>query len=229
MKSKIGLLGGIGPESSAKFYDLLIKRSQTGIKSNTDYPHIILESIPAPELLLENPDLTMYKEGIKNIEKSGADFIAIVCNTAYVFLEEFKSLVKVPIIDLNNETEKVLKQNKLNSITIFGSKRTIDNLFHFKDITIDKISEEDSNLIEDIILKYNAGINKEALENQFIKIMEKYPDKNILIACTELSTILKNKGLKYLDTFDILLEATLEKSNSPNIQTFKIPSSLKFL
>jgi aspartate racemase len=212
MKSKIGILGGIGPESSAKFYELLIKKVQIKkIKSNLDYPHIILESIPAPELVLKNPDLTMYKDAIKNLENAGADFIVIICNTAYVFLEEFRNLVKIPIIDLNKETENVLKTNKVKSILIFGSKRTIDNLFHFKDIVIDKISDEDSKIIDKIILEYNTGANKEALENKLVKIICKYSNKNILIACTELSTMLKNKNLKYFDTFDILLDSTINK------------------
>lgn len=216
MKQKIGILGGIGPESSARFYEILIKRVQAQkIKSNIEYPHIILESIPAPELLLENPDLTMYKEAVKNLEKAGADFIVIICNTAYVFFEEFRKLVNIPIIDLNQETEWFLEHNKIKSITIFGSKKTIDRLFHFKDIILEKISSEDSKTIDNIILEYNQGKNKELLEKQIIKIVKKYSDKNILIACTELSIMLKNKSLKFLDTFDILINATFKKWENP--------------
>ncbi len=52
---KIGILGGIGPEATGHFYLKLIKRLQeTGrIKRNTDYPQIIINSIPAPELVDE--------------------------------------------------------------------------------------------------------------------------------------------------------------------------------
>jgi len=107
MKPTIGILGGLGPESSALFYKSLIEKVQSlNIKSNTEYPHIILESIPAPELLLENPDLNMYKEAIKNLENAGADFIITVCNTAHIFNNQFKKFVNVPLIDVNEETEK---------------------------------------------------------------------------------------------------------------------------
>ncbi|MCX6811908.1 MAG: aspartate/glutamate racemase family protein [Candidatus Berkelbacteria bacterium] len=212
MKPKIGLLGGIGPESSAKFYELLIKKVQSlGVESNTEYPYIILESVPAPELFLENPDLTMYKQGVKNLEKAGANFIVIICNTAHIFINEFKELVNIPIIDLNKETEKVLKRNKIKSITVFGSRRTINKLFRFQDILLHKISAEDSKVIDEIILKYNRGENKRKLEEKFVKIINKYSQKDILIACTELSTISRNRGLEHLDTFDILLDATLKK------------------
>lgn len=212
MKPKIGILGGIGPESSALFYKQLIQLVQSkDIKSNTEYPHIILESIPAPELLLQNPDLSIYKEALKSLQKAGADFIVIVCNTAYVFVDQFENIVDIPILDLNKETKKILDKNNLKKITIFGSKKTIDKLFHFDNIKNEPISEDESEIIDKMILDYNSGKNKKELEKQLINIIKKYPQKNVLIACTELSTILKKAGLKYLDTFDILLDATFQK------------------
>lgn len=212
MKPKIGILGGIGPESSALFYKQFIQLVQSkNIKSNIEYPHIILESIPAPELLLKNPDLSMYKEALVNLEKAGADFIVIVCNTAYVFIDQFENVVDIPILNLNEETKKILDKNEVKKITIFGSKKTSDKLFHFDNIEIESISESDSEIIDKIILDYNAGINKRELEKQLINLIKKYPQKNVLVACTELSIILKNAGLKYLDTFDILLDATFQK------------------
>ncbi|MCD4760053.1 aspartate/glutamate racemase family protein [archaeon] len=212
MKPKIGILGGIGPESSALFYKQLIQLVQSkNIKSNTEYPHIILESIPAPELLLKNPDLSMYKETLRNLEKAGADFIVIICNTAYVFIDQFENLVNISILDLNKETKMILDKNNVKKITIFGSKKTTDKLFHFDNIKIESISENDAAIIDQIILQYNSGKNKKESEQQLINLIKKYPQKNVLIACTELSTILKNTGLKYLDTFDILLNATFQK------------------
>jgi len=212
MKPKIGILGGIGPESSALFYEQLIKLIQSkNIKSNTEYPYIVLESIPAPELLLKNPDLSMYKEALRNLQGAGADFIVIVCNTAYVFIDQLESVVDISILDLNKEVKKILDKNDIKKITIFGSKKTIDKLFHFEDIKIEQISEEDSKIIDKIILNYNTGKNKKKLEQQFLNLIQKYPKENVLIACTELSTMLKANGLKYLDTFDILLDATFQK------------------
>jgi aspartate racemase len=212
MKPKIGILGGIGPESSALFYKQLIELVQSkGIRKNTEHPHIILESIPAPELLLKNPDLSMYKEALKNLQKAGADFIVIVCNTAYVFIDQFESVVDTPILNLEEATKKILDKKNITNITIFGSKNTIDTLFYFDNIKLESIDADDLEIIEKIIFNYNVSKNKKELEVQFINLINKYTQKNILIACTELSTILKNTGLTYLDTFDILLDATFHK------------------
>ncbi len=215
MRSKIGILGGIGPESSARFYEQLIQLVQSkGIKSNTQYPHTILESIPAPELLLKNPDLSMYKAALGNLERAGADFIVIVCNTAYVFIDQFEREVHIPIINLNKEVRNALNKINRKKITVFGSQKTIDRLFHFNNIVIEPIGEDESLIIDKIILQYNSGKNKRELEERLVGIIRDYPQKNVLIACTELSTIVKNAGLKYLDTFDILLNATFQKWNS---------------
>jgi aspartate racemase len=212
MKTKIGILGGIGPESSALFYKQLISLVQSkNIRSNTEYPHIILESIPAPELLLNNPDLSMYKEALKNLQKAGADFVVIVCNTAFCFFDQLKKVVNIPIIDLNEEVNNNLIKNEIKKITIFGSKKTTNKLFHFENIEILPIKEKDSKIIDKIILNYNTGKNKRRLEKKIIGLLKKYPRKNILIACTELSTMLKTNNLKYLDTFDILLNATFRR------------------
>ena len=55
-KKIIGFLGGIGPEATGEFYLSLIKKFQEEnlIRSNEDYPQIIINSIPAPELIYEN-------------------------------------------------------------------------------------------------------------------------------------------------------------------------------
>ena len=67
---KIGILGGIGPEATGEFYNKLIKRLQERglVKSNRDYPHIIINSIPAPELIydkISDEDLNPYIKGLK--------------------------------------------------------------------------------------------------------------------------------------------------------------------
>jgi aspartate racemase len=212
MKPTIGILGGIGPEASAKFYGEVIKQAQRlNLKSNKDYPHIILESIPAPELLFDNLDITMYAEGIKNLEKAGSDFIVIACNTAHSFIEEFKKVVNIPIIDLSKEVETILRKKNVKSITVFGSKRTISKLFHFDNITLKDISDEESKEIDSLIFEYNRGSNKELSRKRVIDIVRKYSDSTVLIACTELSTMMTNSNLNYIDTFDILLNAALNK------------------
>jgi len=211
MKPKIGILGGLGPESSAEFYKRLILRVQeSGIKSNEDYPHIIIESIPAPEAV-NNEDLQMYKDAIINLERAGADFIVIVCNTAHIFINEFQELVKIPIIDLREEVEKYLIEREVEDIIILGSRKSIKRLFRFEKLRKRNINDEESKRVDELILNYNAGVNKEVQKEELLEIVKKYSNTKILAGCTEISMMLKDSGIDYFDTFYILLNATFSK------------------
>jgi aspartate/glutamate racemase len=50
----IGILGGMGPDASARLYQLMIDmaRQKYGVKRNEEYPEIVLQSIPVPDLYL---------------------------------------------------------------------------------------------------------------------------------------------------------------------------------
>src|SRR3989344_8151685 len=84
---KIGILGGIGPEATGEFYSKLIKELQKRklIERNIDFPHIVINSIPASELVFDkipDNDLKPYIEGLQFLDKSGADFILNAPETA---------------------------------------------------------------------------------------------------------------------------------------------------
>ncbi|MCB9802938.1 aspartate/glutamate racemase family protein [Candidatus Nomurabacteria bacterium] len=212
MLPKIGILGGIGPEASAEFYKKLIQKCQNSkIKNNQSYPYIILESIPAPELFLKKPNLKMYEDGIKNLEKCKSNFIVIICNTAHIFFKHFQALVKIPIINLEGEIEKVLKKQKIKSIFILGSSATANNLFRFKNIETNSPTKVEQNKIDNIIKNYNAGKSKKLQKKDLLKIVNKYKKHTLLLACTEISAMLKDENLKYIDTMDVALEVTYTK------------------
>jgi aspartate racemase len=213
MNKKIGILGGIGPESSALFYTKLIElvQSQGLIKTNIDYPYIVIESIPGPELFLEEPNLTLYKQGVKNLEKVEVDFIVMICNTLHLFWQEMQDCVKVPILNMPEEVEKYLIKKGVKSVLPLGSSSTMRDLFKFKNIKVEKIDESDVLKIDRIIEAYIQGKDKDLVVGEFLAIVNKYEDHNLLMACTELSTMAKRLGLKHFDTMDVMLDVTFDR------------------
>ena len=214
----IGILGGIGPESTAEFYRRLINRIQKRgyVKGNLDYPHILINSIPAPELFLENPDLSMYQEGVRELERWGAEFIVIVCNTANLYLLKLKEEIGISIIDLVEVVDTYLTNHSVSSITVVGSSRTVQqNLFTFKNRASVPLSLEDSRLLDEVILQYNSGMKVGQLD-RVLEIVSRYnvAGNLILVGCTELSTIVASANLPIIDTMDILVDATIEKWRS---------------
>ncbi|MBI2133286.1 aspartate/glutamate racemase family protein [Candidatus Woesearchaeota archaeon] len=214
MNKKIGILGGIGPEATGCFYLKLIKRLQeTGkVKKNTDYPQIIINSIPAPDLVGDKKDdLKAYKKGLKELDSFGIDFIVIVCNTIQLFHEQLSREVKAPIIDLRKEVEANVRKRKRKQVTVISTESTIkEGLFKFEGIKDLQITKNEMAAVQKSILDINMG------KKNFIaaEIGKKYIEKGSIIisGCTEISLVIpEDKNI--INTTDLLIEAVLRLLN----------------
>lgn len=222
-QNKIGVLGGIGPEATQHFYLKLIQKLQNNklIKSNTDYPQIIINSIPAPELTshgkIELNKLAIYTKGLKELAMLQPDFIVMICNTIHSFINDLQAEINTPIIDLRKEVQQLLLSSKVKKLTILGTPSTInEGLYKFDGFTYLDLEEKDLLILSKTIEKFNAGIKRDKQISTVELIAKKYISKGadkILVGCTEFSLMLKNKDLPTLDTLDVLVDLTYSKIN----------------
>ena len=219
---RIGVLGGTGPEATAEFYRKLIVRLQSnGVKSNTDFPQIIINSIPAPEIIDHHAtleELAFYLDGLKELDSFGVDFIVMVCNTIHIYHEFLQDRVNTHIIDLRKYVLQRLRNEKIKSLLILGTRGTIESgLYEFDDISTVRPSEEEINYIAKIVSDFNRGIRE---EKKLIEICRKHADRIdcVLFGCTEIAILLDSIDVKKINTIDVLVEATI---NSINIEQDK--------
>jgi aspartate racemase len=209
---KIGVLGGIGPESTAVFYSRLISKLQEKglIKFNRDFPQIIINSIPAKELIhseLKESEIDEYLKGLKELDTHSPDFIVMVCNTVHYFYDYLQSNINTKMIDLRKEVRKFIESSRTKNYCVLGTETTIKNLYGG---TIE-VGAKDIDLIKNAIYNYNKGIKKVIIRNQIQNLCEKYhklgADK-IILGCTELATMV---NFDYtIDTINILVNSTIE-------------------
>jgi len=218
--SRIGVLGGIGPEATAEFYSRLIKRLQERgfIKSNTDFPQILINSIPAPELIHEDiseQELEPYIRGLKELDKFKVDFIVMVCNTIHLYYDRLQKEIKTPIIDLRHEIKQALKKKGIRYVLILGTASTIkQGLYRFRDIKSFEPSKKEIKQLTDAIFNFNTGLHKELQTQKVLKICKKYQiegAESIILGCTEFAVMLKSKHISKIDTIDILIEAAISR------------------
>jgi len=217
---RIGVLGGIGPEATGEFYNKLIQKLQEKglIKSNKDFPQIVINSIPAPELIYEkiyDEELQPYIDGLKELDKFGVDFIVMVCNTIHLYYDKLQKDINTPIVDLREELRYVLKKEGIKSILIIGTPNTIkQGLYRFKDIKHFEPNEEEMKQLTDSIFNFNKGIDKQKQVQKVRMICEKYLNEGagtIILGCTEFAVMLGKENLPKINTIDILVEATTRK------------------
>lgn len=108
MPRTIGVLGGMGPEATARFYQLLVEKTPAACDQE-HIPTIIFSEPRIPdrtEYLVrghESP-LGLLVQTAQRIESAGAELIAIPCNTAHFFWKEMQEAVSVPVLHIVRET-----------------------------------------------------------------------------------------------------------------------------
>lgn len=133
MKEKrklLGIIGGLGPASSAYFYELITEH--TAAEHDQDHIDIILSSrATTPDrtdfILGRSTDspLPAMVADAKSLEQYGASAIVIPCNTAHYFIDEVRRSVSVPVPSIITETVMHLKRCGFKKAAVLATEGTI--------------------------------------------------------------------------------------------------------
>lgn len=223
----VGIIGGLGPETTSEFYLDLVFSCQK--KDKTHRPSIIIASVPLPYKIEE--DAISKNIGIerclpfiiseaKRLEKSGADFIVMPCNSLHIFIKEIRNAVKIPILSIVEETVKFLKKNKFKKVGIVSTSATIKNKLYENAFEENKIGYETPDEFQQakmgkFILNLVTGMQNNKDREELIKIVGDFENKEVdcvVLACTDLQLLIpKHPTLKIFDTMKIFVDATVEK------------------
>jgi aspartate racemase len=104
----VGVLGGLGPAATVHFLQRVLDHTD----AHRDQDHVDLlvwqhGSIPDRSAFLlghgESPEPVLVADAVA-LERAGARFIAIPCNTAVVWVEQMRAAVSVEVLDTVAET-----------------------------------------------------------------------------------------------------------------------------
>ncbi|MBI3036104.1 amino acid racemase [Candidatus Woesearchaeota archaeon] len=225
---RIGVLGGIGPEATGEYYLKLIKGLQQSglIRDNTDFPYIIVHSIPAPELVGKNNSqyLEPYKAGLMAIDKSFVDAIIMVCNTIHLHHAELQKETTAPIMDLRQKVKERLARDGVKKIAVIGTPSTIsEGLYRFDGIDYVVLTEQEIDGLSSAIFKYNKGEDQETQKRFVENIARQTIGKGaeaVVLGCTEFAVMLKDSDIPKIDTLDVLVDATIDFYRGTKTQKF---------
>lgn len=222
----IGIIGGMGPEASAYFYELLIRHAQNqyGVRKNNEYPDLYLASVPVPDFITDEKDrdkaLNMLRVKMREMESLPISFYCMACNTGHLMIDTLRSLTKKPFISLLEEVPQYLRKARIRKIGLLATPTTIRTKLYEKPLNgagIEVIvpNKNELEMLGGIILQTIAGKNKEENSDSVQSIARNMLDKGaegILESCTEIPLIFpKQKLVPVFDTLEILAEAVLEK------------------
>lgn len=207
MKEKIiGILGGMGPEATADLFQKII--NLTPAKVDQEHLRIIIDNnpkIPDRSKALLNGETSPLSELIitaQNLEKGGADFIIIPCNTAHFYYNEIQKAVNIPIIHMIQETVNHVYRDFpfIKNISLLATKGTYRSVLYqtfFKKYNIEILvpnGQKQDDLMK-IIYAVKAKTDISLLKEQILKIVKIQIEggaQAIIAGCTEIPLILKN-------------------------------------
>ncbi|KAB8136238.1 amino acid racemase [Gracilibacillus oryzae] len=205
--SKIGLVGGLGPESTVEYYQSIIKGYQEKKGSNKVLPHLVINSINMYQVFAfidENntKGLTDYlAKAVNELKASGADVVAISANTPHIVFDEVTQQTTLPMVSIVEETVKAVRQDKLSKVGLIGTRFTMENDFFikpFQDAGIDVIvpkAREQIIIHDKTVEELENGIVKEETKKTFLTIIERMESEDgiegLILGCTEHPMLIK--------------------------------------
>jgi aspartate racemase len=219
----IGILAGMGPKSTSPFLDLVIAecQKQYGAVNDIDFPPILIYSLPTPFFVNRSIDDKKMEQvicgGLKKLEKSGVDFIAMPCNSAHQYLGNLKKCVKIPILNMLEAT--ATKFDGKNKRAVILANRTTNISLYEKELKekgVEVVRKNDwQNEIDDLIRGIKAGLADKHLREIIERLTKDFRIEKITTivgACTDLTKVLdKFKGFFVIDSSAALAEASVKK------------------
>ena len=213
----IGIIGGIGPESTIEYYRLFVKRYQERLDTK-DYPEVLISSINLTELLgyvftnQQDRLVDFMVEKIEGLEKTGIDYIAIASNTPHMVFDRIAERVKTPLISIVEETCRVVNDKKLGKVGLLGTKSTMTNGFYQKvaerygiEIVIPDTEQQDyihTKYMSELLFNRIVPETKEQLIRIVRELQEKESIEGLILGGTELPLILKQADFADIEIFD---------------------------
>ena len=214
---KIGIIGGIGPESTVDYYREIIKAFNTQYRELA-YPEIIVYSANMTELmgLIQSQNWEKLSawllDKITSVQRAGAEFAAIASNTPHIVFDEIQAKSPLPLLSIVEATCRQARSLGLRKPGLMGTKLTMEADFYKKPFIAEGMavyvpSEDEQNLIHHrLFSEIELGIFKDSTREELLGIAERMVNEHgidsLILGCTELPLILTESrfGIAFLNT-----------------------------
>ena len=221
MSKRIGILGGISHESTARYYTLLHEKYHARL-GDYHYPEVVVFSLDFQRFTdHENTDRDAYigyiMHGVRGLEDAGAELVVMAANSPHAVYREVSEAAGLPMISIADATAEKATELGVERVLLLGIKYTMQSTFYHEKlgergvavVTPDDGEQDEINRIifEELVI----GVHREESKERLLEIMGGYPVDGVILGCTELPLIIgkDDTGLTVLDTVDIHVEAAL--------------------
>jgi aspartate racemase len=223
----LGMIGGIGPESTIDYYRSLLAAYAERDPDGSS-PHLIINSIDFKHVvrLVTANELGRLAEylvsEIKRLAASGSDFAIIAANTPHIVFEQVQEKSPLPLISIVAAACEAAKALGLRRLGLLGTRFTMQGHFYsdvFSREAIELVtpSKEDQTYVhtkymDELVNGIFLPETHAGLLDIVGKLREEHQVDGVILAGTELPLILREPSyadIPFLDTTQIHARAAI--------------------
>jgi aspartate racemase len=211
----VGIIGGMGPEATVDLMRRVI--AKTPAQDDQDHVHLIVESNPKiPSRiahLIEGTGADPTPELVRiaqNLERAGAQALAMPCNTAHAYRDAIRHAVGIPLLDMvARSVEHIATLHPGARVGVLASSAVFKIGLYAKAMTaagLASLMPLRQTEVMGLIKAVKRGETGEEVQRLLAELALDLANRTdvLLIACSELSVISGAITVPYVDSLDVL-------------------------
>jgi aspartate racemase len=225
----IGIVGGIGPESTIDYYRLFISTYRER-RPDGGYPPVVINSIDLAKTLklVSSNDLAglaaYMLEEIRRLARAGATHGLLSSNTPHIVFDDIRRTSPIPLISIVETACRATAERRLKRVGLFGTRFTMQGGFYQRVFAREGIEvaipeSGDQEFIHDTYLNELVnGVVLAATRERYVAIARRMKREQgieaLILGGTELPLLLRDAidiGMTLLDTARLHVEAAVSE------------------
>lgn len=226
MHKSIGIIGGVSPESTAKYYQYIARKYHESF-GDYSYPEIIIYSVNFQQFInwqregQWNNIAGKLLQATQAIHAAGADFGLIAANTMHAVFDKVREQSPIPLISIIEATAAEINKEKIKNVGLLGTLHTMKASFYKEGLLKHGImtmvpEPKEQEFINRVVYDESSkGQINQSSKQVFIEIIRKLKSKGaegIILGCTEIPLLVQQNdcGIKLFNTTEIHAQKALD-------------------
>jgi aspartate racemase len=223
----LGIVGGLGPESTIDYYRRILERWKRDDPSSSR--SIIIDSLDVDRgLRLVEHDraglIDYLAASLKRLAAGGADVAAMAANTPHVVFDELVALSPIPMVSIVEACAEEAKKRNLHRLGLLGTRFTMEGSFYptvFARRGMEVVSpnaEERTWIHDRYVGQMLRGDFRKETRDGVISVIRRLREEEkidgVILGGTELTLLLSDavvEGIPALDTTALHVDAIVER------------------
>ena len=223
----LGIVGGLGPESTIDYYRRILEEWKRDDPSST--PSIIIDSLDVNRGLRlvehDRPGLIEYlSASINRLAAAGADFAAMAANTPHVVFDDLVAHSPIPLLSIVEACADEAQRRDLRRLGLLGTRFTMEGTFYptvfaRRGMAVVSPNAEERTWIHDrYVGQLLKGDFREETRDGVISVVKRLREEEnidgVILGGTELTLLLSApvvEDIPALDTTELHVDAIVKR------------------